>query len=92
MKRRKQYTTEFKRESVQYLISSGKSQNMVCQELGLPNGILGRWKKELDQNQTENGSLQDVRDKRIQELEREVQNLKQQRDILKKAMGITLSP
>ncbi|EOQ87269.1 hypothetical protein LEP1GSC202_4007 [Leptospira yanagawae serovar Saopaulo str. Sao Paulo = ATCC 700523] len=65
---------------------------MVCQELGLPNGILGRWKKELDQNQTENGSLQDVRDKRIQELEREVQNLKQQRDILKKAMGITLSP
>ncbi|WP_083901898.1 transposase [Leptospira vanthielii] len=92
MKRRKQYTTEFKRESVQYLISSGKSQNMVCQELGLPNGILGRWKKELDQNQTETDSLQDVRDKRIQELEREVQNLKQQRDILKKAMGITLSP
>ncbi|EMY69303.1 hypothetical protein LEP1GSC199_2369 [Leptospira vanthielii serovar Holland str. Waz Holland = ATCC 700522] len=65
---------------------------MVCQELGLPNGILGRWKKELDQNQTETDSLQDVRDKRIQELEREVQNLKQQRDILKKAMGITLSP
>ncbi|PJZ79148.1 MULTISPECIES: transposase [Leptospira] len=92
MKRRKQYTTEFKRESVQYLISSGKSQNLVCEELGLPNGILGRWKKELDQNQTETGSFQDVRDKRIQELEREVQNLKQQRDILKKAMGITLSP
>lgn len=92
MKRRKQYTREFKIESVQYLISSGKSQNMVCQELGLPNEILGRWKKELDQNQTETGSLQDVRDKRIQELEREVQNLKQQRDILKKAMGITLSP
>lgn len=92
MKRRKQYTTVFTRESVQYLLSSGKSQNMVCQELGLPNGILGRWKKELDQNPAETGSLQDVRDKRIQKLEREVQNLKQQRDILKKAMGITLSP
>ncbi|TGM31751.1 hypothetical protein EHQ71_07160 [Leptospira levettii] len=92
MKRRKQYKEEFKKESVQYLISSGKTQNEVCQELGLPNGILGRWKKELDQNLSETGSLQDVRDKRIQELEREVQNLKQQRDILKKAMGITLSP
>lgn len=91
MKLRKQYTPEFKRETVQYLISNGKSQNMVCQEMGLPNGILGRWKKELDQEGTENESLQDVRDKRIQELEREVQNLKQQRDILKKAMGITLS-
>lgn len=90
MKRRKQYTLEFKRETVQYLISSGKSQNMVCQELGLPNGILGRWKKELGQEGNANESLQDVRDKRIQELEREVQNLKQQRDILKKAMGITL--
>ncbi|XDD44751.1 transposase (plasmid) [Leptospira sp. WS60.C2] len=91
MKQRKQYTPEFKRESVQYLISSGKSQNLVCQELGLPNGIFGRLEKELDQNQTETGSLQDIRDKRIQELEREVLNLKQQRDILKKAMGITLS-
>lgn len=92
MKRRKQYKEEFKKESIQYLISSGKTQNQVCQELGLPNGILSRWRKELDQNQSETVSLQDVRDKRIQELEREVQYLKQQRDILKKAMGITLSP
>jgi transposase len=91
MRRKKHYPEDFKRETVKLLLTSGKTQKTLCDELGIPYGIIGRWKKELDLENPINKDIKDARDKRILELEKEVQHLKQQRDILKKAMGITLN-
>lgn len=92
MRNRKHYPTDFKKETVKLLLTSGKSQKTLCDELSIPYGIIGRWKKEFDLENPQNVELKDARDKRILELEKEVLHLKQQRDILKKAMGITLNP
>ena len=92
MRRKKHYPEEFKRETVKLLLTSGKTQKTLCDELGIPYGIIGRWRQEFDLENPMNKEVKDARDKRIQELEKEVQSLKQQREILKKAMGITLNP
>lgn len=91
MKERKHYPVEFKKEAVKLLLTSGKSQSSLCMELGIANGSIGRWKKEFDLESPGNEDLKSAADKRIQALEKEVSILKEQRDILKKAMGITLN-
>ncbi|TGN14187.1 hypothetical protein EHS11_02535 [Leptospira ilyithenensis] len=91
MKSRKQYSPDFKKEAVKLLLTSGKSQMTLSQELGITHGLLGRWKNEFDLETSENGDLKTSAEQRIKALEKEVSHLKEQRDILKKAMGITLN-
>ena len=89
---RKSYTKDFKKDAVKMLLKSRKSNKEVSDELGIPYGLLGRWKNEFDIENPENIDLKNVTDDRVKELEKEVAYLKQQRDILKKAMGIVLIP
>ncbi|WP_411821836.1 transposase [Leptospira sp. 'Mane'] len=91
MKSRKQYSSDFKKEAVKLLLTSGKSQMALSRELGITHGLLGRWKKEFDLETPENEDLKTSAEQRIKFLEKEVSQLKEQRDILKKAMGITLN-
>jgi len=89
MERRK-YPDEFKRNAVQLLLTSGKNQKTLCQELGIAYGLLGRWRKEFDLSRPENADMKSAVDARVVALEKEVATLRQERDILKKAMGIAL--
>lgn len=89
---RKRYPEEFKRNAVELLLTSGKNQKELSAELGLPYGLLGRWRKEIDLDNPKNAALKAVAEERIKALEKEVSILKQERDILKKAMGIALKP
>ena len=45
--RKQKYPDDFKRESVNYLISSGKSISEVSKELGIEFYNLSRWKNEM---------------------------------------------
>ena len=94
-KTRRTYTDEFKREAVQLLETSGKSMSQIERDLGIGKGNLGRWKKEFAAN-GENafpgqGRLTPEQE-RIRQLERENEILRQQRDILKKAVAIFSHP
>lgn len=89
MERRK-YPEEFKRNAVQLLLTSGKNQKVLCEELGIAYGLLGRWRKEFDLSRPENADMKSAVDARVLALEKEVATLRQERDILKKAMGIAL--
>lgn len=91
MKRRKHYPDDFRKEAVKLLLTSGKTQRALCAELDVSYGLIGKWKKDFDLNNPANHDLKSAADARIFELEKEVALLKQQRDILKKAMGITLN-
>lgn len=95
MKRRKKYTAEFKREAVRLYETSGKTQAQIERDLGLWKGCISRWRKELEQKGEHafpgQGRLT-AEEERIRELERENEILRQERDILKKAVAIFSHP
>lgn len=85
------YTGEFKRDALALWKSTDRSATKVEKELGLPNGTLYRWKKQLKKEGEEafpgQGKLKPT-DERIRKLERELAIVKEQRDILKKTIQI----
>lgn len=90
-KSRKQYTREFKMEAVQLLESSGKSASQLERELGIGSGNLWRWKQQFAADGEHafpgHGRLTPEQE-RLRQLERENEILRQERDILKKAIAI----
>ena len=84
---RKVYTAEFRREAVRLLETSGKSSAQIERDLGLGSGCLSRWRRKLAE-EGENafpghGRLAPDKE-RMRQLEREIEILRQERDILKK--------
>lgn len=87
----KTYTAEFKREAVQLAQTSGKSIVQVARELGISDTSIHQWRKELTEHgpQAFPGSgHQTVIEEENRRLRRELEVVKQERDILKKAIGI----
>ena len=88
---RKSYTREFKVEAVRLMETSGKPVAQLERELGLSESILHHWKRQLAREGDEafpgKGHLSST-DELIRQLRRENEILRQERDILKKALGI----
>ncbi len=88
---RRAYSKEFKREALALLASSGKSQHALEQELGLSHGLLKDWKRQAERDGEQafpgHGNLK-ADEAELQRLRRENEILRQERDILKKAMAI----
>src|SRR5581483_4228022 len=82
------YTKEFKREAVQFVQLSGKSQAQIARDLGVADSTLSHWCKLM----TEHGSHafpgsghQTPQEEEIRHLKRELEVTRQERDILKKS-------
>jgi transposase len=90
-KRRRTYTKEFKIEAVRLLERSGKSQEAIADELGIGSTSLSRWKKKYGEKGEDafpgRGNLTPD-EERIRQLKRENRILRQEREILKKAITI----
>jgi transposase len=90
-KKKKTYTREFKIEAVRLYQTSGKTQAEIEDELGIGSGCLSRWKKEFAEAGEDafpgRGNLP-PEEERLRQLERENEILRQERDILKKAVTI----
>jgi transposase-like protein len=89
------YTEEFKRDAVRLVETSGKSKTQIARDLGISDSALYRWLKEYGQAQGPSASANGQGGPSLQELEaenkrlrREVEVLRQERDILKKAISI----
>jgi transposase len=94
-KHRRQYSREFKVEAVQLWETSGRTAPEIEQELGIGQGGLVRWKRELAKGGEDafpgHGCLTSD-EERVRQLERENEILRQERDILKKAIAIFSHP
>ena len=94
-KTRKTYTREFKIEAVRLLERSGRSQAEIADELGMASRSLSRWQKKYGADGEAafpgRGNLT-PEEERIRQLERENEILRQERDILKKAVTIFSQP
>jgi len=90
----RKYTEEFKREALQLLTSSGKSAAQLERELGITDGMLVKWRDRYQVKQEgqrearlEPSDLEAAR-REIQRLERELKEMAEEREILKKVVSI----
>jgi transposase len=91
----KRYDEEFKRQAVELVIHSGKTQAQVARELGVSEYSLTLWKRaelgHLKPAQLEGEQMSpEQMVERIRQLQKENEYLKRQREILKKAMRCSL--
>lgn len=83
------YDKEFKRSAVKLYLSSGKGLETIAKDLGLSRATLGHWvtqyKREGERSFPGSGH---VIDEELKALKRELHLVRQERDILKKAVAI----
>jgi transposase len=89
---RRRFTSEYKTEAVQYVISSGQPVAEVARNLGIVEATLGRWVAKARENGETKESELDVSERaELQRLRKEVQQVKMERDFLKKAAAFFAS-
>jgi len=86
---RRKFDPTFKREAVAHWLRSGKPAWQIAQELGVVEAMLYKWKQQYaPAGEAKELELQD----QIKKLQRENELLREQRDILKKTLGIISEP
>ncbi len=89
MATRKLYSREFKLETVKLVTEQGRSRAQVAREMGVDVQTLRTWIKHLATNGEQAFPGQGhPRDEELIRLRRENEQLRQEREILKKALGI----
>ena len=97
VKVRRQFDEAFKREAVQNWLTSGKSAEVIAQELGLKANLLYAWKKRFAAAAggwaavAKPGPPADLQTQ-LDATRRELSRVREQRDILKKTLGILSEP
>lgn len=87
------YPPEFKREALEMLAGGGRSMAQLERELGITAGLLRQWKRSAQRkgeypSPNEEPKTPAEAEARVRQLERENARLRQEREILKKAMAI----
>jgi transposase len=91
--KRKKYSKQFKLDALQMYEKGEKSMAQVERELGITEGLLAKWRDELQRTKDPtqafpgNGNLPE-QEEHIRQLERENAQLRQEKEILKKVLGI----
>ena len=90
---RSKYSREFKEQALELMNSSEKSVRELAEELGVTASQLYRWRRdkerEGDQAFRGNGN---ARDDELLAARKEIARLREERDILRKAVAIFSSP
>jgi transposase len=84
-KSRRQFSAQFKAETVALLRSSGKSLKQLCRELDLSESAVRRWVAQADIDDGRREGLTSAERAELMRLRRENRVLREEREILKKA-------
>ena len=88
---KRKYSKDFKQEAVRLYESSGKSQRQLESELGITPGLLNKWRMQAstqgEQAFPGTGHQTEV-EAELRRLKRELEIVRQERDILKKAIQV----
>jgi transposase-like protein len=89
------YDKEFKLNAIKLFLEGGRTYPQVSKELGIPLGTLATWVKEYKNTGEKafpgKGHLKPS-DTEVNNLRKELAIVREERDILKKALGIFSSP
>ena len=96
-KKNRYYPPEFKREALGLLATGEYNMAQLERELGITSGLLRQWKRKAERkgehvSPNEEPTTPAAAEARIRQLERENIRLRQEREILKKAMAIFSNP
>ena len=88
---RRRFSREFKLEAVRLVTTEGHSVSQVARDLGVRPEMLRRWRKQIQEDAA--GAFPGIGRLRPQEeevrgLRRDLKRVRQERDILKKALAI----
>ncbi len=91
-KSRRFFDQQFKVDAVRLVTESGRPVSEVAKELGVNRNQLDRWKKLLGKKSPQtafpgNGNISPEK-KELEDLRRELARVKEEREILKKAMAV----
>lgn len=90
-KSRSRHEESFKREAVRLVLEKGRSPASVERDLGIRGGLLYKWIRLFEKNPKQpfpgKGHLNE-QDEELRRLQRENEILREERDILKKAVAI----
>ena len=100
VKTRRKFDETFKREALNNWLASGKSADVIGQELGVTSSRLYAWKQRFAPGPAGGGEAgpgaKPARyaelQSQLEESQRENRHLREQRDILKKTLGILSEP
>jgi transposase len=85
----RKYDEEFKRRAVELSITTGKSYENLSEDLGIPASTLYSWSKNPRYAPTpDQADIENSVAKELKALKRELSIIKEERDILKKALAI----
>lgn len=84
-RKRRNYSQEFKASAVDMVENQGYRVEDVCRRLDISRSNLNRWRKAPDSSSSETGASADDKDARLKKLEEENRQLREEREILKKA-------
>lgn len=93
-KKHRAYSEEFRQETLELLQSSGKSMREIEKDLGLTPGLLGKWRRRYQVVSNGSGgkvlaaSESEAAAREIRRLQRELMEVTEEREILKKAVSI----
>jgi len=89
--KRRKYDREFKTEAVRLVIEEGRAVAQVARNLGIHENLLHKWKKNYEEDPQYafpgKGRLKEP-DEEMRRLRKELADVKEERDILKKALAI----
>jgi len=89
-KQRRRFSPEFKVEAVRMVVDQGHLVSEVAERLGIHRNLLHTWKGKYEsegaQSFTGEGRMQ-ADDQELRDLRRELARVRQERDILKKALA-----
>ena len=84
-KTRRQFSKQFKAETIALIRSSGKTVPQVCRDLDLAESVVRRWLAQAEIDAGQRDGLTTAEREEMAGLRREVRVLREERDILKKA-------
>lgn len=88
---RRTYTREFKLEAVRLVVEGGRPVAEVARNLGVHENLIYKWKRLYQEDPEESfpgkGRLKPTEDE-FRRLQRELASVKEEREILKKALAI----
>lgn len=91
MRKRRRFSQEFKIEAVRMVVEQGRDLFQVCEDLEIRPDMLRKWVKKFENDGMHafpgSGRMK-PEDEEMRRLRREVERLRMERDILKKAVAI----
>jgi len=93
-RKRRSFTTDFKREAANLVIKEDYSVTEACQSLDIGETTLRRWIDQLESEclgVTPKAKAFTDEQRRIQELEAQIRRLEQEKSILRKATALLMS-